>query len=89
MLGQAYLNYEEMVSLLAHFESIIEYIPFTYMSEQESIKFISVAVFLKDNQKCSLASVGAVEENSPLKIFQCRYSLQKDLRSRLYFGCLI
>ena len=49
VLGQAYLSYEEMITVWTDCESVIHYRHLTYMSEeQESIKSISPAVFLKD-----------------------------------------
>ena len=45
MLGQACLNYEKMITILADCESIINSRAMTYISEQESIKQISLAMF--------------------------------------------
>ena len=92
MLGQACLNYEEMITALADCESIINSRPLTYMSERESIKPISPDMFLKDIHEYSLPDVDAVKENSFTQRLKCRQALQKDLRKRFkseYLGLLI
>ena len=52
------------------------------MSEQESIKLISPAMFLKDIHEYSLPDVDAVEENSFTRRLKCSQALQKDLRKQ-------
>lgn len=46
VLGQAYLNYEENITVLANCESIIKFRSVTYMSEKESFKPISPDMLL-------------------------------------------
>ena len=48
VLGQACLNYLEMITVLADYKSFINSRPLMYMLEQESITLISFSMFLKD-----------------------------------------
>lgn len=91
VLGQACLNYEEMITVLADCESIINSRPLTYMSEQESIKPISPAMFLKDIPEHHLPDLDIIDENSLTRRIKYRQALQKDLRKRFrseYLGLL-
>lgn len=92
VLGRACLNYEEMITVLADCESIINSRPLTYMSEQESIKPISPAMFLKDIHEYIVPDIDAVEGNSFKRRLKYRQALQKSLRNRFrseYLGLLI
>lgn len=50
------------------------------MSEKESIKQISVAMFLKNIHECGLPDVHAVEGNYLTRRLKYKQTLQKDLK---------
>ncbi|GFW16891.1 ubiquitin carboxyl-terminal hydrolase 15 [Trichonephila clavipes] len=63
MLGRASLSYEEMLTVLADCESIINARPLTYVTESEAIKLISPSMFLQDIQEYKLQDIDAVEHD--------------------------
>ena len=91
-LGQECLSYEKMINVLADCDSIINSRPLTYMTELESIKLISPAMFLKDIHEYNLPNIDAVKENSFTWRLKYRQALKKDLRKQFrleYLGLLI
>ncbi|XP_055926977.1 uncharacterized protein LOC129958490 [Argiope bruennichi] len=64
VLGQARLNYEEMITVLADCERVINSRPLTYICEEEAIKPISPSMFIQDVHECNLPDIDAVEQNS-------------------------
>ena len=63
VLGQACLNYEEMMTILDDCESIRNSRTLAYMAEQRSIKPIPPALFWKDIEECSFPDVDSVDGN--------------------------
>ncbi|GFT12753.1 integrase catalytic domain-containing protein [Trichonephila clavipes] len=81
-LGRASLKYEEMLTVLADCESIINASPLTYITESEAIKPISPSMFLQDIQEYKLQDIDAVDSKSHTKRIKYRQNLIKDLRER-------
>ncbi|XP_055924398.1 uncharacterized protein LOC129956503 [Argiope bruennichi] len=82
VLGQARLNYEEMITVLADCERVINSRPLTYICEEEAIKPISPSMFIQDVHECNLPDIDAVEQNSVSNRFKYRQAVLKDLRNR-------
>ncbi|GFS87171.1 integrase catalytic domain-containing protein [Trichonephila clavipes] len=91
VLGRASLSYEEMLTVLADCESIINARPLTYVTESEAIKPIPPSMFLQDIQQYKLQDIDAVDSKSLTKRIKYRHTLIKDLRERFrseYLGTL-
>ncbi|GFU50395.1 uncharacterized protein TNCV_1827981 [Trichonephila clavipes] len=82
VLGRASLSYEEMLTVLADCESVINERPLTYDTESEAIKPISPSMFLQDIQQYKLQDIDAVDSKSLTKRIKYRHTLIKDLRER-------
>ncbi|GFW79508.1 g patch domain-containing protein 8 [Trichonephila clavipes] len=65
VLGRASLSYEEMLTVLADCESVINARPLTYVTESEAIKPISPLMFLQDIQEYKLQDIDAVIKRQP------------------------
>ncbi|XP_035212794.1 uncharacterized protein LOC118186758 [Stegodyphus dumicola] len=82
VLGKAHINYEEMATALADYESVINSRLLTYISEADAIKPISPSMFLHDIHKCSVPDIDAVEQNSFSKRLKYRQIILKELRNQ-------
>ncbi|XP_055951563.1 uncharacterized protein LOC129987628 [Argiope bruennichi] len=82
VLGQGRLNYEEMITVLADCERVINSRPLTYICEEGAIKPISPSMFIQDVHECNLPDIDAVEQNSVSNRFKYRQAVLKDLRNR-------
>ncbi|GFV11232.1 integrase catalytic domain-containing protein [Trichonephila clavipes] len=92
-LGKSVLSYEELLTILCDCESIINYRPLTYVSENsEDLIPLTPSMFLKETSSCDVNDIDSVDSSHLWKRIRYRAKLFSNLRShfrREYLSQLI
>ncbi|GFU34865.1 integrase catalytic domain-containing protein [Trichonephila clavipes] len=80
-LGKTSLNHEEMYTVLCDCESLINYRPLTYVTDDvEDLEPLTPAMFLNDIREIGVPELDQIDENKLNKILVYRNRIQNDLR---------
>ncbi|GBM21324.1 hypothetical protein AVEN_149899-1 [Araneus ventricosus] len=92
VLGQIFLNFEELNTILCDCESIINGRPFTYVSNDTSdLEPLTPSMFLQEVREVRMLDLDLLDNKSLNKKFAYRQRLRQDLRKRFrseYLGQL-
>ena len=92
VLGRATLTCEEMITVLTDVKNVVISRPLTYISEDETVKPISLSMFLQEVLEINLPDVDAANQKCLIKRIKYIQPLLKYLRSHFrseYFCVLI
>ncbi|GFY07964.1 DUF5641 domain-containing protein [Trichonephila clavipes] len=83
VFGKSIVNYEELLTIVCHCESIIYFRPLTYIHEDPNeLLPLYPAMFIHGNSKCETPDLNEVDRSSLIKRTKYLQKLLEDLRQR-------